>query len=195
MLDSKPELFRLLHDDLHGELGGYISKLMSHRMLDCQEYEDVEQTVWMKVWTSIESVTQRPDHGKHDGLRAWIFTVAHNTVMDLMRKARYRSHFCLEPDGLIRVSTGVTIGHQFEASSSSDPHECLIASETAALLRQALDAMTNRQATCIRANLAGYDSLEIAEVTGTTSVSVRHAWLRGRRRIQNLMDQQEIRCP
>lgn len=193
MLDNASQVFHLLHQDLSAELGGYIDKLMARRTIDGRDRQDVEQTVWLKVWTSMETVERRPGHGPHDGLRAWVFTVARNTVIDLMKRARYRKHLPLEPDGMIRVNPETRIEPPWETSSASDPHECLLHSETASVLENALQSLTSRQAACIRANIAGYDSVEISRMTNSTSRAVRHAWLRGRRTIREALER-EMQC-
>lgn len=191
MLDNAAEVFHLLHQDLSGELGGYIDKLMARRTIDGRDRQDVEQTVWLKVWTSMETVERRPGHGPHDGLRAWVFTVARNTVIDLMKRARYRKHVSLDPYGLIRVNAETHTEPPWETPSATDPHQCLVYSETARIVNDALQSLSNRQAACIRANIAGYDSLEISHMTNSTSRSVRHAWLRGRRKIRAILEREQ----
>ena len=195
MLENSPppksSLFTILHDDLSGELGGYLNKLTAGRTIDTQDREDIEQTVWLKVWTSLDRVELRPGHGSHSGLRAWVFTIAHNTFVDVLKKTRYRRHLSLEPDGTIRINDDTVMEPPFEASFATDPYERFVGSETACLLQAGLQELPTYQCTAIVGNMLGYDSNELARLTGKSATSIRHAWLRGRRHLAAILAEQE----
>ena len=195
MLDSSPlpksSLFKILHDDLSGELGGYINKLTAGRTIDTRDREDIEQTVWLKVWNSLDHVALRPGHGLHNGLRSWVFTIARNTFIDLLKKARYRRHLSLEPDGTIRIDNDTVIEPPFEASSATDPYERLVGSETACLLQAGLQTLPAYQSNAIVGNMRGYDSIDMARLTGKSAGSIRQAWMRGRRHLATILAEQE----
>ena len=181
------ETFDVLYGDLQGEVTGHVNRLMRGRTLDALSAEDCVQTVWTKVWAHLPTVERRPGHGRHDGLRSWVHTIARNTVLDLANRASYRRHVSLAPDGLLdygRINAwgdAVRPDPGFEALPSTDPHACAVGKEVAGALREALDVMTAYQARCLRAALNGLNSVESAERQRKTARGVRHALLRGRR--------------
>jgi RNA polymerase sigma factor (sigma-70 family) len=191
MLGSKPDLFQLLHQDLSGELGGYIDKHMAKRTLDANGPDDVEQIVWLKVWNSLDTVELRPGHGAHSGLRAWVFTIAHNTLLDLRKKTRHRRHLSLEPDGMVRIDSETVIEPPFEATSASDPHEQTVLAETASLLQAELQKLPEYQAVAIVRGYFGYDSKEQGRVIGKSPGSIRQAWARGRRQLREALEREQ----
>ena len=181
------QTFDTLYDDLQGEVAGHVQRLMKGRTLDALSAEDCVQTVWTKVWANLPDAERRPGHGRHDGLRSWVHTITRNTVLDLANRARFRRHVSLAPDGMLDYGTvnasgdAVRTDPHFEASPATDPHARAVGNEVAAIVNEALGIMTPYQARCVRAMLAGLNSVESAQRQGKTGRGVRHALLRGRR--------------
>lgn len=187
LIDDVQATFDILYGDLQGEVAGHVQRLMKGRTLDALSAEDCVQTVWLKVWSHLPNVERRPGHGRHDGLRSWVHTIARNTVLDLANRASYRRHVSLAPDGLIDHGTTNVYGDAvrsdpgFEAPPSTDPHACVAARDVADALAEALEIMTAHQRRCMLGMLAGMNSIEIGERLDRSDRGVRHAYLRGRR--------------
>jgi len=175
------ELFDTLHGDLQREVAGHVHRLIGNRTVDTLSREDVEQTVWLKVWAYLRHVTRRPGHGRHDGLRAWVHAITRNTVLDLIRIARHHRQVSIAPDGYLDYGNEVRTQCPFEALPITDPHACAVAGEVAEVLREALRIMTRNQARCLIETLRGYDSMEAGARLGHSDRGVRHAILRARR--------------
>lgn len=81
MSDGQGELLRSLHDEHAAALWRYVVWLCGDRELA----EDIVQEVLLRAW-------KRPvDLGRTDtSVRAWLFTVARNLVIDEFRSARSR---------------------------------------------------------------------------------------------------------
>ena len=187
LIDDVQATFDTLYGDLQGEVAGHVKRLMKGRTLDALSAEDCVQTVWLKVWSHLPNVQRRPGHGRHDGLRSWVHTIARNTVLDLANRASYRRNVSLAPDGLIDLGVVNMMGHAvrsdpgFEASPSTDPHECVVVKDVADALAEALDTMTAHQRRCMIGMLAGMNSIEIGERLDRSDRGVRQAYFRGRR--------------
>ena len=198
LIDDVRETFDILYGDLQGEVAGHVQRLMKGRTLDALSAEDCVQTVWTKVWANLPTVERRPGHGRHDGLRSWVHTIARNTVLDLANRASYRRHVSLAPDGMIDHGTVNVYGDAvrsdpgFEALPSTDPHACVAAKEVADALAEAFDIMTAHQRRCMLGMLAGHNSIEIGERLDRSDRGVRHALLRGRRTFEAVAERRGV---
>ena len=190
--------FDMLYDDLHGEVNGHVKRLMKGRTLDALSAEDCVQTVWLKVWTNLATVERRPGHGRHDGLRSWVHTIARNTVLDLANRASYRRHLSLAPDGLIyhgitnMYGDAIRSDPAFEALPATDPHECAVGRDVADALAEALAIMTTHQRRCMLGMLRGLSSIEIGERLDRSDRGVRQAYFRGRRTFEEVAERRGV---
>ncbi len=128
--------------------------------------EDATSEIFTRALTSFDSWRGRGSR------RSWLFSIAHNTVVDLHRRKRP-----LVPlDELDEI-----------ADSSDGPESAALAAteqvEVRALLRQLPD--TQRQILELR--LAGLTGAEIAEVLGRTHASVKIAQVRAYRTLRQLL--------
>jgi len=78
---SRQDAMTALHSDFAGPLLRFVSRLTSDSALA----EDVAQETLVRAWRHPE-VLQRPE----PALRAWLFTVARNLVIDNWRSAHHR---------------------------------------------------------------------------------------------------------
>ena len=83
MPDNEVALMQQLHDEHAGALWGYCLSLTGH---DRARAEDVTQETLLRAWRN-RSVLDRPG----SAVRAWLFTVARNIVIDEWRTRRFRS--------------------------------------------------------------------------------------------------------
>src|SRR6476620_8026895 len=83
MPDHEVALMQQLHDEHAAALWGYCLSLTGH---DRARAEDVTQETLLRAWRN-RSVLDRPG----SAVRAWLFTVARNIVIDEWRTRRSRS--------------------------------------------------------------------------------------------------------
>lgn len=101
---------RAIHDAHSQELLRYVLRLTCGDMAFA---EDVVQESLLRLWRKPELLQQRTD-----GVRAWLFTVARNQVIDDRRSARYARE--LKTDSVPERSTPDEIGPAFDKWILSD---------------------------------------------------------------------------
>jgi RNA polymerase sigma-70 factor, ECF subfamily len=124
------------------QLFSYLFKLSGERT----QAEDLFQETLIKTWRGIKKYSERQKFS------SWLFTIAHNTAMDNLRK-RNRDYAItdIEPD---------------ELQSSSDPHAELTKNETHTMIEKAIAALSAKQKEVFLLRLYGELSFkEIVELT------------------------------
>jgi RNA polymerase sigma-70 factor, ECF subfamily len=118
-------LLRAIHDAHSQALMRYVLRLTSG---DRAFAEDVVQESLLRLW-------RRPDvlHESGDGVRAWLFTVARNQVIDDRRSARYSRELCT--DTLADRPATDAIGPAFDKWILSDALMSLSRDHRAAVVR------------------------------------------------------------
>ena len=83
MGESEAALMRQLHDEHAAALWGFCMRLTGH---DSARAEDVVQETLLRAWRNAGALDQ-----SQGSVRAWLFTVARNIVIDEWRTKRSRS--------------------------------------------------------------------------------------------------------
>jgi len=83
MADSPDVVMQRLHDDHAGALWGHCLRLTNH---DRARAEDVCQETLLRAWRNASLLDE-----SQGSVRAWLFTVARNIVIDEWRSRRHRS--------------------------------------------------------------------------------------------------------
>ena len=118
-------LMRVMHD-AHGQtLLRYVLRLTSG---DRQFAEDVVQESMLRLWRKPE-VLEQPS----ESVRAWLFTVAKNLVIDDRRSARYNRE--LQPEFMPERQSPDAIGPAFDKWILSDALMSLSADHRSAIVR------------------------------------------------------------
>lgn len=131
--------------------------------------EDATSDIFTKALKSFDSYNGRGSQ------RSWLFSIAHNTVIDLHRRKRP-----LVPlDGLAEVQDEHD-GPEAAALNATEQ------TEVRALLRQLPDS----QRQILELRLAGLTGAEIADVLGRTHAAVKIAQVRAYRTLRKLLLQQ-----
>ncbi|MCA1783082.1 MAG: sigma-70 family RNA polymerase sigma factor [Dermatophilaceae bacterium] len=85
MPESAAILMQQLHDEHAAALWGYCLRLTGH---DRVRAEDVAQETLLRAWRNYDRLTE-----SRGSVRAWLFTVARNIVIDEWRTKRSQSEF------------------------------------------------------------------------------------------------------
>jgi RNA polymerase sigma-70 factor, ECF subfamily len=87
MAESPDVVMQRLHDEHAGALWGHCLRLTNH---DRVRAEDVCQETLLRAWRNASLLDE-----SQGSVRAWLFTVARNIVIDESRTKRYRSEIAM----------------------------------------------------------------------------------------------------
>ena len=123
---DRAALLKAIHDAHSQELLRYVLRLTRG---DVQFAEDVVQESLLRLWRKPELLQQHCT----EGVRAWLYTVARNQVIDDRRSARYARE--LRTDSVPERSSPDEIGPAFDKWILSDALMSLSADHRAAVVR------------------------------------------------------------
>jgi RNA polymerase sigma-70 factor (ECF subfamily) len=159
-----PSAFGAIYDAYHDALYRYILNRVRH----VQTAEDLTADVFSQL---VRTIGDR--RGPSEYLRAWLYRVARNLVIDEARRSRIRSTVELSPD-LPARSTDL----------SAQAHRSILRQQAQA----ALDRLSARQREVLTLRyLEGLDVREVAEVLGTSERNVRALQERGLEAMRTLL--------
>ncbi|MGN7471515.1 RNA polymerase sigma factor [Brevibacillus sp. SAFN-007a] len=164
MLYSKPN-----QRQIYEEYSAKIYRYFRYRVKNVWDVEDLTTTVFIKVYSKLEQYDGRYPFG------AWIFRIAHNTLIDFMRKKRE----CPVDQEMFSTLT----------ATDKLPEDCVLTQETAEGLWQKVHTLTTDQRNVISLRyLADLRMNEIAEILGKTEASVKILHFRGIKKLQQMME-------
>lgn len=157
-MDGDHEAFRVLTEPWIRELGAHCARILG----DPHDADDAVQETLIQAWRKLDSYLSTGP------LRAWLYTIATNTSLNL-RKARRRHDVCDGPEAALeRIGPGVE-----ERFAARQDLELAFMSAVAGLPAR------QRAAIILREGL-GWSALEIADLLGTTPAAVNSALQRAR---------------
>lgn len=123
----------------------------------------------------------RPDP-KREGstFRAWLFTIAHNVVIDIRR--RHRNHVSLDSSA---SATLMESPHLIDPGAS--PEELAIGADEARRVRTMLQQLPERQQAIVELRLAGLSGAEISRSLGMSESAVKSAQFRAYHTLRELL--------
>jgi RNA polymerase sigma-70 factor (ECF subfamily) len=145
------EAFAQLYEGYFDKIYRYVALRIGDRM----EAEDIAQQVFLKAIKAISSFKW-----KGVPFSAWLFRIAHNQVVDYLRKTKKRISVRLEEDVLV--------------ASGDDPHEVFGRKLDIERLNQAAMKLTPAQLEVISLRFASEMSVaQVAEVMGRSQGAVK----------------------
>ncbi|WP_421617175.1 sigma-70 family RNA polymerase sigma factor [Brevibacillus sp. TJ4] len=163
---------KLSHQQIYEEYSGKIYRYFRYRVNNVWDVEDLTTTVFIKVYSKLEQYDRRHPFG------AWIFRIAHNALIDYMRKKRE----CPVDGEMFRL---------IKATDALPEEWCLSKEMTAGVWKQ-VDRLTVDQRNVIALRyLADLRMSEIAEILGKTESSVKILHFRGIKKLQQLMQRSD----
>lgn len=162
--------FEKCYFDLKDQVYWYIYKKVENNVIA----EDIASDVFMKLLSNPNILEERDTNG----LRAWLLTVARNSVIDHYRSSKVKKSVTVEPE-------------IFEIFSSDDGEflEELITNERSRTLIDAIEQLSNEEKELIY--LRYRDNMpfeEIAQITGKTVGSVKMKVYRSIEKLKDLID-------
>lgn len=118
--------------------------------------------------------------------RSWLFTIAHNVIVDLHRRNRRHLSIDNEPTSYwLHANEHLT-------DRATSPEELAIASDNARRLLSMLATLPERQRRIVELRLAGLSGVEIAESMGMSHGAVKSAQARAYSTLRNLLRGQHL---
>ena len=163
----------------------------SFRILsNAEEAEEVVQDTFLKVHHNIAKFRQQASFA------AWVFKIAHNLCMDILRNRQRRRGFRLlsfDPQSSApeQHEDAVEIYNVISqlADPSSDPSQTLELREQGTIVADSLKQLTDNQRTVVVLHdIEGFSYQEIAEIVGTSIGTVRSRLHYGRIKLKELLE-------
>lgn len=162
---SHPAAFAPLYERYVDAVFGYCYRRTSDRELAA----DLTHQVFDRALTALHRFAQRPGTGS---FRSWIFTIAHNLVVDTHRLRR-------ETTPIERLPS--------LRDPATSPEEAAIAREQRRALQAAFAQLTEGQRQVVELRLAGLTGPEIAETLGMHLAAVKSTQFRAYARLRQIL--------
>ncbi|HXG10611.1 MAG TPA: sigma-70 family RNA polymerase sigma factor [Gemmataceae bacterium] len=181
---------RLMHRVRNDEPGAFeelvtryqhrLIAVMHHLVGDAEEAEDLAQEVFLRVYRA------RKKYHARSRFSTWLFTIANNLALNSLRNRQRKPVVPLE----VRDSgpLGPRPAEQLARDRADQPAQCIQQQELAALVRQALDGLNERQRMAVILNkFEDMNYAEIAEVMGLSTKAVKSLLSRARTNLRNAL--------
>jgi RNA polymerase sigma factor (sigma-70 family) len=166
-----PRAFEELLEAHSGRLFAHVARVLGAGA----DAEDVVQEACISAWRSIGSF-------EGTSFRAWLFRIATNRAIDVIRQRRRRGELPLE------VSDEEEVGWAEPAAPGPEVHQLASGRETMAVVEEALARIPPEQrAALLLRDVEGFDYAEIARITAAEPGTVRSRIHRGRLAVRNAL--------
>lgn len=169
-----PQAFAAVFERYHRDVYLYCLRRLGHP----EDADDAAGTVFLKAYAALDRF--RPGrNGAGMTFRSWIFSIAHNVVVDAWRK----------PDRTVSLDTptGTIIGGRIPAPGFS-PEHAAIRSEEARTVLTLLSNLPEKHRAVVELRLAGLSMKEVADALGISVAAARSNQYRGYQRLRDLLD-------
>jgi RNA polymerase sigma-70 factor (ECF subfamily) len=147
--------------------------VMHHLVGNAEEAEDLAQEVFLRIYRA------RKKYHARSKFSTWLFTIANNLALNTLRRRQRNPAVPLN----VRDSgpLGPRPAEQLVRDRTAQPSQRLQQEELAAVIRQALEGLNERQRMAVVLNkFEDMNYLEIAEVMGLTTKAVKSLLSRAR---------------
>jgi RNA polymerase sigma factor (sigma-70 family) len=181
-----PAAFAPLYRRYEPIVRGYCQR----RLGDPEVAADATSRVFIRVLQALPDFRPDPARtGSGSTFRSWLFTIAHNIVVDTRR--RDRNHPSLDRPG----RDGQPSDAFALVDPSATPEEIALANEAARQLHAVLTRLPDRQRQIVELRLAGLSGAEIAASLGMSLSAIKSAQFRAYATMRTLLDHPNTRIP
>jgi RNA polymerase sigma-70 factor (ECF subfamily) len=183
---SDPNAFAPLYLRYEPIVRGYCQR----RLGNLEVAEDATSQIFIRALNALPSF--RPDASRPGStFRAWLFTIAHNIVIDTHRRDRH--HHSLD---FPSHHGGPPISESIAAiDPSRSPEDLAIANDLRRQVQETLAALPERQRQIVELRLADLTGSEIAESLGMSVSAVKSVQFRAYTTLRDLLDHPTRRTP
>lgn len=170
---QNPQAFGAVFERYHRDIYLYCYR----RLGSSDAADDAAANVFMKAFAALDRF--RPDRG-HGGVtfRSWLFSIAHNVVVDAWRRERH--HQSIDSDE--SQSTRDRL-----ADPGASPEELALGAEEARLVLGLLDQLPERQRAVVELRLAGLTTREVANALGMSVPATKSTQFRAYSTLRDLL--------
>ena len=147
--------------DAYGQLYAlYLDRIyryVFYQVRDEMKAQDITQEVFIKAWKAIKSCG-----GKERSFSAWLYRIAHNHIVDILRKSHPEVHL---------ETTALNGTEDIEQNAE-------LAAEKQAILKMVADLPDQQRQIILLKFLEGYDNEEIQQITGKRQGAIRAIQMR-----------------
>jgi RNA polymerase sigma-70 factor (ECF subfamily) len=168
-------------EELVGQFQQRLVAVMHHLVGSADEAEDLAQEVFLRVYRA------RKKYHPRCKFSTWLFTIANNLALNHLRARRRRPLVPLPPQE--SGPLGARPAEQLAPDRGTGPVQKVQKQELAAVIRQALEGLNERQRVAVVLNK--YEDMgyaEIAEVMGLTVQGVKSLLSRARENLRAALD-------
>jgi RNA polymerase sigma-70 factor (ECF subfamily) len=166
--------------ELVGRYQHRLVAVMNHLVGRPDEAEDLAQEVFLRVYRTRQKYTPKAKFA------TWLFAIANNLALNALRDRRRKRVVSLDPPD--PNASGPWQTDQLVSDRGQPPTQNLQQVELAAVIRQALDQLNDRQRMAVVLNkFEDLNYAEIAEVMGLTTKAVKSLLSRARSRLRECL--------
>jgi RNA polymerase sigma factor (sigma-70 family) len=171
------ESFFVFHrSPMHGDTASDVGTGESNACSRARRVDDPEQAADLTAHIFTRALAALPRYREDGGsFRSWLFSIAHNTVIDSYR-TRYE-HVSIEADDL-----GRTLAHP-----AHGPEQIALQRDLRDAFRAAMAELTEAQREVVAMRLAGLTGPEIASAAGMSLAAVKSTQFRAYTRLRDLL--------
>ncbi len=150
---------------------------VAYRLVGPDDAEDVVMQTYLKAWQAI------PRFGGRSALKTWLYRIARNCALDLIRSRGRRRERVLSQEELESPAA------QFPDPSQPQPDEVVVRSETAALVQEAMRGLSPEHRTALQMRFSdGMSYAEIAAATGVAIGTVMSRLFNAKRKLRAILE-------
>jgi RNA polymerase sigma-70 factor (ECF subfamily) len=142
---------------LYDEMSDALFRHLVCLRISPQEAEELIQETFLRLYKHLHSA------GDQSNLRAWVFSVAHNLAMDVLKSCRHALE--TSPEGWAELCAA-------RVETAPNPEELLLLKEKMIRLHAEMSALPELQQQTLLLRMEGFRYREIADILGVTISTV-----------------------
>jgi RNA polymerase sigma-70 factor (ECF subfamily) len=163
---TDPRAFAPLYEQYYSQVHGYCLRRLGHREMAA----DATTQVFIRAIANLSKFRQ--SGSGTSSFRGWLFTIAHNIVIDTTRRSR--KHYSLDSSEVVDRPENSAWLHDPQPG----PEAVAVDAEERIRVRKLLDRLPERQRRIVELRMSGLNGIEIAETLRMSHSAVKSAQFR-----------------